>query len=63
MEIIAPFLTSKLFIVLVSLIFIYNMVRRYNKKARNRNTRARSRLKDHIRERQLSQWDEDDKEP
>ncbi|SVC96845.1 uncharacterized protein METZ01_LOCUS349699 [marine metagenome] len=63
METIAPLLTSKLLMAFLILVFIYNMVRRHNNKVRNRSTHARSRLKEHIRERQLSQWYEDQKEP
>lgn len=62
MEVIAPFFTSKVFLAFLALIFIFNMVRRYNKKARRRNSDSRGRLKDHIRERQLSQWEQDDGE-
>ncbi len=63
METIAPLLTSKLFIAFLILLFIFNIVRRYNKNVRSRSTNARSRLKENIRERQRRQWDEGRKEP
>jgi len=62
MDVIAPFITSNTFLAFLALIFVYNIVRRYNKRAGRRGIDARNRLKDRIRERQLDQWEQDDKE-
>ena len=62
MEMMITFLTSKIFIAFVILVVAYNMVRRYNKGSQRRSSRARRRLKDHIRERQAEQWDGNEQE-
>lgn len=62
MEMMITFLTNKIFIAFVILVVVYNMVRRYNKGIQRRSSRARHRLRDHIRERQTEQWDRDEQE-
>lgn len=60
MELMIGFLTSKTFLVFVTLIVIYNVVRRRNKRIQARSHRVQDRLKDRIRDRQIDLWDSDE---
>lgn len=59
MEGFVEFLSSKTFIAFVILVVLYNVVRRYSTRVNRRTSRSQDRLRDAIRQRQITAWDED----
>lgn len=58
MESLVSFLTSKLFLAFVLLVVVWNVARRYARRAHHREARSRQRLRSSIRQRASREDDE-----